>query len=300
MATKPKLSKVMLSTAEVISILRDLNPLKIGKDANPLIPLEAQFTFTGRKAQGANGTERVYWAEFATQTEADKKANPNMKPSRYIRITKTVHAPQITSPTQVLKKGFKRPIVETMFEGENTEIFGELMRLLNYKDPETKLNPFIVDIEPDGAGNPRKKLTNPISGAFVTLMVPDHYTLKRNENGTKEFSEFSRKDLLTGVYEPAEYTTINTMKMFVLEEDFGDFEAMAIRKFKREVMRLLVNEELVATMIHNVKVSEEKRASSAFEEDKIEGGEVKPLATKKEEPVNEDTDPSTGKPWGEG
>jgi hypothetical protein len=255
-------NKVKLTVAQIRAKYKELNPLKFGEHANPLVATRTKFIITGVKAQNANGESMVKWVDVTKLSPEAQAANPGLTVTRFMRIMKTDDTPEVVKPGDILRVS-RNPIPDNLFERSQPDLFEKLKRLLAEKGPDGKMSHFLP-LEPDTAGNPRIKLLSPVMGCFVTLNVPGHYRM--NKDGKPLVG--SRKDIATGKFGSPEKVVFRTDTFFLLENDLDRMEEIAIGRFQKLIEPLL-SEEVIVSMddTGNIIKKEIKSAATVIDEE---------------------------------
>lgn len=256
----------VLTDSQVVRLLHEKNPRRFGPNADPLVETKTDFILTGRIKKNSAGNEVIVWLDKSNLTEEDLKANPNLKPSRYLRITRTDAVPDFVpgQPFTIPRK----PIAQNLFENENPLLFNTLVGLLKEKDKNGKLIHF-KELENDANGNPMCKLISPVWGAFVTINWPAHKRLDANRKPLA----VRRKNLMTGQYEAKATPVVFREDTFWLPStSFDRLESIAIQRFRKFIEPLLLEE--VSFKVNSAgRVTEEKIETGATETDLYEQGE---------------------------
>jgi hypothetical protein len=255
------MAKQLLLEAQILALLTFLNPLRIGKDANPLVATANTFVLTGKKVQVAGGESIEQYTQMAVLSPEAKAANPNLVAGRYLRIMKTEQTKEVNTINDAIMAP-RQPLADNLFENQNPLLFDTLISLLKKKDDKGNFIHF-VKMEPDKDGNPRIKLLNPVGGAFVTLNMPPHY---RVQSDGKVLSGAS-KDLATGTYKPASKIIFRKLVLFLFPAQFEELQSIAMNKFQKLVEPMLAEEIVMTTYKANEVVEKTVKSNTTTAED---------------------------------
>ena len=114
--------------AQIRAKLRELNPTLFGASATPIVAQKVRFILTG-VYKGTGETKLKQFTQLSVLSEESKKANPNLRASRYFRITSTDYTKSVTSTEDVINPG-RKPWGTNLFENNAPEFFAEIRRLL--------------------------------------------------------------------------------------------------------------------------------------------------------------------------
>jgi hypothetical protein len=250
-----------LTEKEALDLLIEMNPLRLGKDANPIVEKKNQFILTGirKTIRGVEGVE--VFVQPTILTEKAKKANPGLMPGRYIRMTKTDMVKEIMSAEDDLRAG-RKPVADNLFENQNPLLFSKLIKMLSEKD-EKGAYKYFTKMPDDAKGNPVIILRNPVPGAFVTLNMPAHNRITPNG----EILAGARKDLKSGEFGAKQDIVFHDVTIFLLPEEFDKLQSIALRKFQKEVEPMLAEEIIKITRIANKDIKREVKSNTDTAED---------------------------------
>jgi hypothetical protein len=253
------MAKQILTEAQIIILLTMLNPMRIGKDANPIITTNNTFVLTGKKTKIQGGEEVASFVLNAVLTDAAKKANPNLVAGRYLRLMKTEQVKAVTTVNDAIEAA-RKPIADNLFENQNPMLFDTILTLLKKR---SKVGDKVVyehfeEMNPDRDGNPRLKLINPVKGAFLVLNMPPHFRVQTDG----KILAGSRKDISTGEFRKAENIIFREMTLFLLPVEYDRLQSIAINRFQKLVEPML-SEEIVTTKLKaGVETSKEVTSST--------------------------------------
>jgi len=238
------MAKEKMTVEQIRSLLTRLNPKKFGANANPTVPGKTKFILTGIMRKGKDNKEVAQFQQTTVLSDEAKAANPNLTPTRYLRVMKTDDIQSVSNSTDVLRTG-RRPLADNIFERQQPVLYNDIVSLLKKKtevDGKVTYEHFEV-MTPDDKGNPRIKLLNPVLGCFVSLNVPGHFKI-----GTDgKIMQASRKDLLTGKFSKPEKVVFREDKFFVYEHEIDSIEAIAIGRYQKLIEPMLA-EEIIMTV----------------------------------------------------
>lgn len=229
---------VKKTVEEIRTLLRALNPRKLGSSADPIVMERTSMILTGRIEKGKDGDVEKF-IHKTTLSEEAKKANPNLTPTRYFRIMKTNEVQEISAPGALIRTG-RRPLADNLFERQQPILFDTLVRLLQ-EDKEKGGNYHFEKMTPDPQGNPRLRLKSPIMGAFVTLSVPAH---KRVDANGKVLSG-ATKNIATGKFNQAAPIEFTQDTFFLHEHELDSLESIAISRYRKLVEPMLFEEVVI-------------------------------------------------------
>lgn len=256
------MAKQILTEMQIILLLTQLNPLRLGKDANPIITGPNTFVLTGKKVQVAGGEPVKQFVQVSKLTEEAKKANPGLTPGKYLRLTKTEQVKDITSALDEIVAP-RKPLADNLFENQNPLLFETLVSLLKKKDAAGKYIHF-TEMEDDREGNPRMKLINPVRGAFVTLNMPAHFRMDARTG--KELAG-SAKDISTNHFKEAQKIVFRTMELFLFPADIEKLQSIAINRFQKLVEPMLAEEIVTTTLKAGEVIAKEVKSNTTTEKD---------------------------------
>lgn len=246
-----------LTEKEVRDLLIEMNPLRLGVDANPIVEKKNQFIITGIRKQvpGKDGVVDVY-VQLTKLSDKAKKANPGLVAGKYIRMTKTDMVKEILSASDDLRAG-RKPIAENLFENQNPLLFSKIVKLLMEKDEKGNLT-YFTKMPDDKNGNPVIMLKNPVPGAFITLNVPAHHKM----SVTGEILAGSRKNIRTGEFEAPQEIVFHDITFFLLPEEFDRVESIALNKFQKEIEPMLAEEIVKSVRVANKEIKREVKKNT--------------------------------------
>lgn len=270
------MAKQILTEMQIILLLTQLNPHRVGKDANPIIMGQNTFVLTGKKAQTADGVAVKQFVQVSKLSDEAKKANPGLTNGKYLRLTKTEQVKDVTTALDEIVAP-RKPLADNLFENQNPLLFETLVALLKKKvneenkakHPNLKLGDYIhfVEMEDDKEGNPRLKLLNPVKGAFVTINYPAHY---RIDTKTGKELKGSAKDISTGSYKDAQKIVFRSLELFLFPADVEKLQSIAINRYQKLVEPMLAEEVVISTLKAGVETQREVKSDINTERDVIE------------------------------
>lgn len=245
--------------AQIRAKLRELNPDLFGANKQPLVAQKIRFILTGKYNKDAAGNKVTQFTQISNPSEDAKKANPNLRASRYFRVTSTDYTKTITSPDDVISFG-RKPWASNIFESQHPEAYSEIMRLLmEKKDGEFV---YFEKLPDDRDGNPVIRLRNPIWGNFLTVQVPGHYVVDAR---TGKPLEASPKNIATGKFEKPRPITMREMRIMLYDYQFNSAEALAMAQYQK-LVEPMIAEEITYTVNTAGVITDEKPIPSVAAE----------------------------------
>lgn len=225
--------------AQIRAKLRELNPDLFGTGKQPIVEQKTKFLLIGKYNKDAAGNKLAQFTQLSVLSDEAKKANPNLRPSRYFRVTTTDYTKPVTDINEGIRPG-RKAWANNIFESQNPELYTEILRLLLLDKKETDPNKkFFEELPDDREGNPVLRLKTPVWGAFIPVQVPGHYVLDA-KTGKKLVA--SARDISTNSFGPARPVIMREMRLFLYGFQFASVEAIAMAQYQKTVEPMLAEE----------------------------------------------------------